>query len=262
MVKKLDTINYKDVIGNPKEEKGEKPFSERLLDRATHYRDFEIKASWERSKYFILFLGALFVAYYTMKQSDPVIYQFIIQPGGYIKQIPIKTTTFPQWMFLLLTGLGTSISFIWYWVNRGSKLIYENWEHHIDFIENAYEIGNISKVHCWKPFDRLKLLDVYPISPSKANTLVSLLISGAFLILFGYELHSYLYFCGCNNLFVFIFMFFFVYVVGYTILVKYIKSSSYPESNSAQTDIHVRNRLLEEKHYASYKDKVRWTKEK
>ena len=38
--------------------KEDKSLAEKLLDRATHYRDFEINASWERSKYFTLFLSA------------------------------------------------------------------------------------------------------------------------------------------------------------------------------------------------------------
>ena len=181
---------YKSIIGNTTKDNSnhknndnmEKAFGEMLLNRATHYRDFEIKASWVRSKYFILFLGALFVAYYTMKKNDLVLQQFILQNGYMIKQIPIQTSMFPKWMFLLITGLGTTISFVWYWVNRGSKMIYENWEHHIDFIEQEYGIGNISRIHCYKYFDKLKPLDIYPISPSKANTLVSLLISISFLI--------------------------------------------------------------------------------
>ena len=59
--------------------------------------------------------------------------------------------------------------------------------YHIDFIEQEYGIGNIYRIHCYKYFDKLKPLDIYPISPSKANTLVSLLISISFLILFFYE---------------------------------------------------------------------------
>lgn len=183
----MKETDYTEIIGvttnsipaqNPrksKDSKAEIQYQENsLLQRATHYRDFEISASWSRAKYFTLFLSALFVAYYTMKSSD------------YTSQTPCY-----QWLTILITGLGTIISWIWYWVNRGSKIIYENWEHHIDFIEKACHIGNISRVHCYKSFNKSNLLGTYPISPSKANILVSLLISVAFSVLFAYEINLF-----------------------------------------------------------------------
>ena len=260
MVKKLDTTNYKEVIGNPTEKKGDKTFPESLLDRATHYRDFEIKASWERSKYFILFLGALFIAYYTMKQpslADSMRLMFYMVH-------PISTV--PHWMFVLITGLGTIISFIWYWVNRGSKLIYENWEHHIDFIEEEYQLGNISRVHCWKPFYWYKLLDTYPISPSKSNTLVSLLISVSFLILFVYEtgiLDCVVWLCCKTDCVKCILFFTFFYILF--CLPVWIKSKSYPtdDCESSNKNINVRNRISKKRYCASYKneDTSTWTEE-
>lgn len=57
-----------------------------------------------------------------------------------------------QWLSLILTGLGFVISCIWYWMNRGSKLIYENWEHHIDLIEEEFGLGKMSRIHFYKPF--------------------------------------------------------------------------------------------------------------
>ena len=194
----LDIIFDKDKISKSKKQdeslqtylktkiKEDKSLAEKLLDRATHYRDFEIKASWERSKYFILFLGALFIAYYTMKQpflADSVMLMFYMMH-------PISTV--PHWMFVLITGLGTIISFIWYWVNRGSKMIYENWEHHIDFIEDECNLGKISGIHCYKGFKK-DWFGLKPISPSKANIFVSWLISIVFLVLFLYEIGFYGY---------------------------------------------------------------------
>ena len=170
----LDIIFDKDKISKHKkrnnpiktylttEIKEDKSLAEKLLDRATHYRDFEIKASWERSKYFILFLGALFIAYYTMKQHT------LADSMGQIFYMTHPTPTVPHWMFVLITGLGTIISFIWYWVNRGSKMIYENWEHHIDFIEDECDLGTISRIHCYKPI-KTDWFGIKPISPSKAN---------------------------------------------------------------------------------------------
>lgn len=261
----MNKTNYKRLIEISNSSENDKIFGESVLDRATHYRDFEIRASWERSKYFILFLGALFVAYYTMKKPDLILQQFILQNGHMIKQIPIQTSMFPNWMFLLITGLGTAISFVWYWVNRGSKLIYENWEHHIDFIEEEYGIGNISRIHCYKSFDKFKPFDVYPISPSRANTLVSLLISGAFLVLFVYELQLYLCLTSCDKLIKCVFMFVLIYVGGCAIIAKQIKSSAYQEFyDYGKRKIYANNRLSKNKYCATYdgKDKPIWTKEK
>lgn len=202
----LDSIFDKDKISKSKkrdkllqtylktEIKEDKSLAEKLLDRATHYRDFEIQASWERSKYFILFLGALFIAYYTIKQpslaDNMVVMFYMIHP----------ISTVPHWMLVLITGLGTIISFIWYWVNRGSKMIYENWEHHIDSIEDECNLGTISRIHCYKGFKK-DWFGLKPISPSKANIFVSWLISIAFLVLFLYE--TGIICCVCDTLVMF-----------------------------------------------------------
>lgn len=185
------STSYKEIIGFPENNKKqnnntqkeienkqtpeEKEFGENLLNRAMNYRDFEINLTWERAKYFILFLSAIFIAYYTIKYNND------------IKDGKVVCNIYPSFIPILLMGLGTLISYIWYLVNRGSKTIYENWEHHIDFIEEEFRLGKISRIHIYKDVSFLDLLKGYPISVSRANNLVSLLITGAFLIMFLHE---------------------------------------------------------------------------
>ncbi len=255
MAEYLDVIFDKDIVSKSKKQdeslqnylkteiKKDKSLAEKLLDRAMHYRDFEIKASWERSKYFILFLGALFIAYYTMKQHT------LADGMGQIFYMTHPTPTVPHWMFVLITGLGTIISFIWYWVNRGSKMIYENWEHHIDFIEKECILGTISRIHCYKGFKK-DWFGLKPISPSKANIFVSWLISFAFLVLFLYEIGVVC--CICDTLVVFyktnkccidfILLLVFCYFLFY--LPTLLKSRSFgPEIHGDTGEIFLHNRI-------------------
>jgi hypothetical protein len=219
-----DNKTYKEIIeaGNIKDGRN-------LLERATKYRDFEITISWERAKYFTLFLSAIVVAYCTTKEEN---------------------NQHPQWISLLLAGLGFLISYIWYLVNRGSKLIYENWEHHIDFIEKEYSIGTISRIHCFKPYHFYKPISTYPISPSKAVIAVSLLITAAFAFVFFYEIgHLYYIYCICciccnNYIFIlFLSLFLALFIVSLLLLHSNISSGSYKQSAADKNTIYLYDRI-------------------
>lgn len=77
---------------------------EEALKVALETRRFEIDLYWRRSNYFILFIGAVFVAYF---QADAFFLKFFLIVMGYIS------------------------SFVWFCVNRGSKFWQENWEENI-----------------------------------------------------------------------------------------------------------------------------------
>lgn len=213
-----DNKTYKEIIEAKNIKDGQN-----LLERATKYRDFEITISWERAKYFTLFLSAIVVAYCTTKEYD---------------------NQHPQWMSLLLAGLGFLISYIWYLVNRGSKLIYENWEHHIDFIEHEYHLGKISRVHCFKPYRFYKPISTYPISPSKAVIAVSLLITVAFALVFFYEIGC-LYCVRCGNCFYILFLVIFVILIY---LLNNISSGSYKQSTADKNTICLYDRINSQNH--------------
>ncbi len=87
----------------------------RILDKAWHLRDFEIELYWKRTIYFSTFAGALFVGYCSEIFKDA-----------------------PS-MKIVISFLGVVISWIWLLVNKGSKYWQENWENHINLLEE--ELG-------------------------------------------------------------------------------------------------------------------------
>ncbi len=87
------------------------------LDRAWKNRDFEIDKYWSRATYFWAFIAAAFAGYLAAKDKDV---------SGDFSQLP-----------LVLVCLGFIFSLSWLLVNIGSKKWQENWEKHIDLLEDG-----------------------------------------------------------------------------------------------------------------------------
>ncbi|QNL22652.1 hypothetical protein HZR84_12095 [Hyphobacterium sp. CCMP332] len=90
------------------------------LDRAWQNRDFEINKYWQRAAYFWGFIVLLIGGYLTLKNSN--------KGEGILE----KNSEFELYIILL----GIIFSLAWYLVNLGSKRWQENWEGHIDALEN------------------------------------------------------------------------------------------------------------------------------
>jgi len=103
---------------------------EKALERAWHNRDFEIEFYWKRASYFWTFIAATFVGYLTLISSN-----------NYNTNLK---TVFPQIEYIILC-LGLVFSIAWILVNIGSKHWFENWETHIDLLEDSIT-GPIYKV--------------------------------------------------------------------------------------------------------------------
>ncbi len=86
------------------------------LDRAWKNRDFEIDLYWKRATYFWTFIAATLVGYFSLYSSN------------IIKE-------FHQIEFILIC-LGFFLSVIWVLANKASKFWIENWEYHIDMLED------------------------------------------------------------------------------------------------------------------------------
>ena len=82
---------------------------------ALETRKFEIDLYWKRATYFWTFIAAAFAAYAltykTANENEP-------------------------WLSVVFSALGFIFSFAWYLVNRGSKLWQNNWESHVDLLED------------------------------------------------------------------------------------------------------------------------------
>jgi hypothetical protein len=102
-----------------------RPRLEAALARAYQQRSFEIEHYWKRATYFWGFQVAIFAALGLLWKALP------INEGN-----PV---TFALTGLGILTALASSLS------ARGSKFWQENWEHHIDMLEDAIE-GRLHKI--------------------------------------------------------------------------------------------------------------------
>lgn len=97
---------------------------EKALEKAHEIRQFEIRLYWQRSLFFWGFDVAFFVAY-----------------------IAILSSANAQDLTLLsavIVFMGICTTIMWFFVAKGSKAWQENWEHHIDILEDGIT-GNLYK---------------------------------------------------------------------------------------------------------------------
>lgn len=140
----------------------DKGVTAKALERALDIRKFEIDLYWKRASYFWTFIAATFAGFVA------------IQASGSASKTDLS---------VLLCNLGIVFSFGWLCVNRGSKFWQENWENHVDMLEDSIQ-GPLHKVVVSraKPTKLLDKVDLAitgpsPISVSKINQLISLFIT-------------------------------------------------------------------------------------
>ncbi len=97
--------------------------AEKALELALDIRKFEIELYWKRATYFWTFIGAAFAGY-------ALVYKTSDGDGS--------------WLLLVFSSLGLLFSVAWYLVNRGSKFWQNNWERHVDLLEDQV-IGPLYK---------------------------------------------------------------------------------------------------------------------
>lgn len=133
----------------------------KALEYALDIRKFEIELYWKRATYFWTFIGAALASYAVIQR--------------------IQDDNEKQFLSVLVSTLGLVFSFAWYCVNRGSKYWQENWENHVDLLEDSI-IGPLYKTVIGRPHRSdhpLKSLLVGPanFSVSKINQLVSVFVT-------------------------------------------------------------------------------------
>lgn len=161
----LSEREYSDLFETKKDNS---ELRKRALNLALDMRKFEIELYWKRATYFWTFIGVTLTGYVAVQQLD----------------IGDK----PFWS-VLIGSLGFVFSVAWYCVNRGSKQWQENWENHVDLLEDDVT-GPLYKVVTGRPrFDKpwwhpkgswLRLRNIIvgpaPFSVSKINQIVSLFV--------------------------------------------------------------------------------------
>lgn len=146
------------------------------LKQALDIRKFEIELYWKRATYFWTFIGATMAGFITIQASS---------------------AQNKQDLSVILSCLGMVFSFAWVCVNRGSKFWQENWEKHVDVLEDKvtgplYKIV-MSRNSMSKNSEKAIHLITGPssISVSKINQIISLYVFVLWILLLLYSLPEF-----------------------------------------------------------------------
>lgn len=147
---------------------------EKALERAQDIRKFEIDLYWRRAAYFWTFIGATFAGFLAIQASE---------------------AQNKQDLSVILSCLGVVFSFAWLCVNRGSKFWQENWEKHVDLLEDEvtgplYKVVLSRNVEDYTIAQKARDWVTGPsaLSVSKINQLISLYVFILWLMLLWYSL--------------------------------------------------------------------------
>ncbi len=123
--------------------------AERAFECALDIRKFEIEMYWKRAGYFWLLTSLAFTGYFSLVKDA--------------ENLPFT---------ILICFMGTIVTFGWYCANRGSKFWQENWEKHLDMLEDQFA-GPIYKLTLIPRKKFINLLGEYNFSVSRVNQALS-----------------------------------------------------------------------------------------
>ena len=139
------------------------------LEHAMEIRKFEIDLYWKRAAYFWTFIGASFAGYGAVEGASGI--------------------TDKAFLTVPLSCLGLVFSLGWFCVNKGSKLWQENWENHVDLLEDR-KIGPLYRIVLVrdKPKNlKARIADLLTgpaaLSVSRINQLISLYVTVVWVLL-------------------------------------------------------------------------------
>jgi hypothetical protein len=147
--------NYKQSfgLGTPPD-----PYKTRkALEHALDIRKFEIGLYWQRAAYFWALIAAAFAGYFAILGAE---------------KLDDK-----EYLAFIVACIGELFTWAWFLVNRGSKQWQENWENHVDMLEDTI-VGPLYKTLLDKSKEETSPTSKYltgplPISVSKINQWVS-----------------------------------------------------------------------------------------
>lgn len=149
---------------------------DKALTQALDIRKFEIDLYWKRATYFWTFIGATFAGFIAVEASS---------------------ASNKQDLAIILANLGFVFSFAWFCANKGSKFWQENWEKHVDVLEDdvtgpLYKVV-LSRNTITSTLDKVIgfLTGPSKISVSKINQLISLYVSILWICLYFYSLPEF-----------------------------------------------------------------------
>lgn len=164
--------DYFALFNPPKLTRAQKDIYLAVFKEALRNRQFEISLYWSRTNYGWAFLVLMFTGYFAIYGSKD------IEPLSKGK------------ILLLISSIGLVFSFGWYLVNRGSKYWQENWEKHVDMLEQRV-LGTLFRTTI-DP-DLFKLQDWFSplkVSVSRINQIFSVFITLVWVLLWFREIFS------------------------------------------------------------------------
>lgn len=142
--------------------------AESALHHALDIRKFEIGLYWQRATYFWALITATFAGYFAVLSAV---------------NMPDK-----EFNAFILACLGLIFSLAWFLTNRGSKYWQENWENHVDMLEDEVT-GPLYKTILHRPKNQNLILRAIegpaPFSVSQINQWVSLFTITIWVCLIG-----------------------------------------------------------------------------
>jgi hypothetical protein len=149
--------DYKQSFGLGGPPYKDKDKAKAALDLALDIRKFEIGLYWQRAAYFWALIAAAF--------------------AGYFAVLSVERLADREYLAYILSCIGFIFTWAWFLVNRGSKYWQENWENHVDMLEDEVH-GPLYKTILHRPANG-RFLEKYVVGPkaisvSKVNLLVSI----------------------------------------------------------------------------------------
>lgn len=155
MYKEILLKDYNNIFLNNKR------INENALKTALDIRKFEIELYWKRATYFWAFIAVIFAGYFSVSQ------------GSANHDV----------ILMVICCLGLVFSLSWYMVNKGSKFWQNNWEYHVDLLENKIN-GPLYKTIIYNSdISTNRPSKPYPFSVSKINQMLSFFLVMVWLIL-------------------------------------------------------------------------------
>jgi len=146
-----------DIIFEAKDEKSD--LLKAAFAQVADIRKFEIELYWKRSTYFWALIAVAFAGYFAILAADKIPNKFFLS--------------------LVVACIGIVFTYAWHLANRGSKYWQENWENHLDLLEDKVT-GPLYKTRLDRP-SHINKSEKYvtgplPVSVSKINQWVSVFV--------------------------------------------------------------------------------------
>lgn len=140
------------------------------FDQVSDIRKFEIELYWKRATYFWALITVAFAGYFSILASEHMPNKFFLS--------------------LIVSSVGLVFTFAWFLSSRGSKYWQENWENHLDLLEDSIT-GPLYKTLLERP-GHINTSEKYVTGPlsvsvSKINQWVCIFVVFSWLSLSAYS---------------------------------------------------------------------------